>query len=636
MSPLFKALTALLIVLSLAVPATSGPASGDQSVRFLYPIGKVYKNEAVVPIVVEFSNTTTRERTFVTTWPLSNPVPANLASVRLKAGERRRIPLVLPRHIISQLYSLEVNGQSYSLDLQTDAQSPTVAVLSPSEDKFDYLRALKLQPDPNAAVQNPSGQATPVAEGAVASRIALNSLTNLEPDLLPENWASLFSLDTIVVYDLPALSLSQRQKQALMDWTLRGGRLVLVADGDPAGFRGTPFEPFLPMECDNVVTDGGLTQLTGKLRPKAKALSSWKGRPLLAARPALNGTVYLVTAPLKEMAPLSSEQSESLWRQVLPPPPNFNQSNNYQSYNPVYNSYGSGYNNPTSNHLVDIPEMPRAQAGWLALYLLAYAIIVGPINLSFLRRRDKMLWSFVTVPTVAIVFAGGAYLINYLNRSSVPIYRELGVVRFESSNPFGSGTSEGLFFSPSSQTYTFDCDPASICYGVQDYRSTLNSFGMYSPLPNGGLQSTLNLSTWDISTLTTDSIFKLPTPVEGRWKNNVLTINSPLPCAPNEAILYHRSKGATASFTLKGGKQTENLAFNANSTYNSFSAISSTTKEHPGRDSLLGSLSGGATQFFKEDAVYLIFWTDSLKAPIGMGPQTVHKAEYLVMVELES
>ena len=631
MKRLFRTLAALFLLFHL--PAWSQSSEGP-AVRFLYPTGTTYKSDALVQVIVEFTNTSTRDRTFVTRWSLKLPVPSTLASVRMKAGEKRRIPLVLPRHLASQLYNLEVNDQSYSLDLQSTSQNSVVATLSPAEDKFDYLRSLKLEIDPNAAQPVATGNGEETQKPP--KRIALNSLSNLEPSLLPESWALLSSLDTIIVYDLPSLSLSALQKQALLNWTLRGGRLVLVSDGNPTEYRDTPFEPYLPMEPDGVTTAGGIAQLTGRLHPEAKTLSSLEGRPLLVERPILNGKIFLLTAPLKELAPLSTAQAEALWTQVLPKLANYHNPNNYQSYNPTYSSYGSSYGNPVTGHLSDIPEMPRAQAGWLALYLLSYALIVGPINLSILRRRDKMLWSFVTVPAVALVFAGGAYLLNYLNRSSVPIFRELGMARFESSNSRGAGNSEGLFFSPSGQVYKLDCAPTAICHSSSGYSIDSRSFGIYSALPNGGLQASLELATWDVATLGTESVLELQRPIKGQWKGNRLTVDSPLSSAAGEAMLYHRSRGVTPVFTLKGGEQTENLAFSSNPTYDIFSAISSTSKEHHVRDTMLSTLSSGAAQSFKKDTVYLLFWSDALKVPIEMGAKTVHKSEYLVMVELES
>lgn len=613
--------------------AQKGPAP-DPSVRFLYPIGKIYKNDTVVPLIVELSNTTAKNKTFSIKWSLDIPVPAELANARLKPGDKRRFPLFFPRHTVAQLYNFDIDEQSYSLDLQTNSRTAIAAILSPTEEKFDYLRSLKLEVDVNAL--NTAAQANNNGQPAAPPKtpwITLANLSNLEPELFPESWAPLASLDTIIVYDLPALSLSQRQKQALMAWCCRGGRLVLVSDGSPTEYQGTPFEPYLPLKPSEVVTEGGLNLLVGPLASGAQTLATHQDKPLLVGRPALDGQLYLITAPLKQLAPLSAAQAEKLWRQVLPPAPDPNVPTNYNSYNPNYSSYGIA--GPASNTLRDIPELPRARAGWLALYLLTYALIVGPINLGFLRRRDKMLWSFVTVPAIALAFAGGAYLLNLANRSSQPLLRELGVVRVESGEALGHATSEALFFSPSARDYQLDCDPMAICHsGTYSYGD--KAFGLYSLLPDGGLQGSLRLSTWDIYTLGTESLRKLPGPITGTWKDNVLTVNSSMESSPGEALLYHRSKGVSSTFTLKSGAQVHQLPLTSNSTYNVFNPISSQAKEHPGRDELLVTLSNAATQSFKEEPVYLLFWTDKLQVPIAIGDDTTHKSEYLVIVELES
>ncbi len=603
----------------------------DSSVRFLYPIGKAYKSETVVPLVLELSNNTSKERTYTAKWSLEIPIPDELVGLRLKPGDKKRFPLFFPRHTVDRLYNFEVNGQPYPVDLQTNSRSSIAAILSPSEEKFDYLRSLKLEVDQNAvqaaAATPPPTPGQPV-DPPKTSWIALTDLANLEPELLPESWAPLASLDTIIVYDLPSLSLTQGQKEALMNWCLRGGRLVLVSDGEPNEYKGTPFESYLPMTPTEVVTDDGLTQLVGTLHPKAEALASHAGRPLLLRREALDGKLFLITAPLKELSPLSTEQAEKLWRQVLPEAPD-PATGNYNSYNPSYNSHSG------SNYLRDIPELPRAQAGWLAIYLLTYALIVGPLNLGVLRKKDKMLWSFVTVPVIAVAFAGGAYLINLAGRSSVPVLRELGTLRLKSGETLGHSRSDALFFSPSARRYAIDCDPKVVCQpGLYSYDDRI--FGMYQPLPDGGLQAGITLSTWDVYALEIEALMQTSGPITGRWDSKTLTLDSAMESAADEAILYNRKEGVSQPFTLKKGKESYPLSFNSSATYDVFAPIATTNKEHPGRDELLNGLSSAASQQFKEDATYLLFWTTELQSKVNAGEKTAHKAEYLVVVELES
>lgn len=606
------------------------PAS-EQRLRFLYPIGKVYKTEAIVPLVIELSNPTSRPVSYDVSWSLDTPLPEELTSAQLKPGDIRRFPLYLPRHRVSQLYNIKVDGISYSPEMQVGSRSLIAAILSPAEEKFDYLRSLKLEYDANAAYNNTAQHTAAPGESAAkpsAAWTTLTNLSNLEPELFPENGVLLSSLDTIVVYDLPALSLSQRQKQALLDWCCLGGRLVLVSDGAPDEYRGTPFEPYLPLQPREVVNVDGLALLSGPLDPKAVTSSRHQGRPLLVSRPLANGEIFLLTAPLKQLAPLTVEHSEKLWRQVFSPdaPGNAAALNSY----PKRPNFSGG-----SGTLRDIPELPRAQAGWLALYLLCYALLVGPVNLSYLRRKDKMLWSFVSVPAIALFFAGGAYLLNLANRSSVPLLRELGTVHFRSGDRVGVGSADALFFSPSARKYELDSPPGAVCHpGAYSY--TDRTFELYRQLPDGGLQGVIQLSTWDIFSLQMESVFHLSAPIKGGLDGELLSVNSSLSSAPGEALVYHSKLGVSAPFTLASGEQTHQLRMAAGKTYDAFSAISGTTEEHPGRDQLLANLSSSIAQTFKPDTAYLLFWTDELKSPVKVTDSTVHKAEYLVVVELDS
>jgi hypothetical protein len=424
------------------------------------------------------------------------------------------------------------------------------------------------------------------------------------------------------------MALSKLQKTALVSWVCQGGRLVLVSDGLPEEFRGTPFEEHLPLRPTGVATDRGLEQLIGEPAPGAETLASYSGRPLLMRKALMKGEIFLVTAPLKQLAPLSVAEAEALWRQVLPP--QVDSSNNY-NYNYNYNYFPS----IVANCLKNLPELPRAGAGWVALFLLVYALIVGPVNLGLLRKKDKMLWAFVTVPVIALLFAGGAYVLNRTGRSSVPVLRELGLLQVRSGDRRGYGISEALFFSPSAERYQIRCEANAICHS-STYHYRENPFGMYSTLPDGGLEANIRMGTWDIFTLATESLIDLPQPLVGSYRNGQLEVDSPFPTGPDEAQLYSPDLGTSFTFALKGGKQVEKLDLANPTGYNKFDKLGEAgdKQAHPGRSELLGSVTNQTGTLFQSGKTYLLFWTDKLVAPLGPPPPGLHRAEYLVVLEL--
>lgn len=630
-----RALRAILWLLLWAGPALALPAppplpagqkaGKENDIRFLYPAGQVYKHDKVFPLVMELTNRGSEAKTYRPGWPLSISLPKAAQTVKLEPGDTRRFTLNLPRNEAGNATSFTLNGRDYSTELTPCPRSFTTGLLSPPSEKFDYLRTLKLEVDPSAATNTNDPNAKPAL-------VPLAALSILEPELLPEGWPMLSCLDVIIAYDLQSMVLSNLQKQALVSWVCQGGRLVLVSDGTPEEFRGTPFEEHLPLKPTEVTTDQGLVQVTGKLTPQAEVMMSYHGQPLLVRKNLMRGSIFLVTAPLTQLAPLTVEEAETLWREVQP-------GEQFDPNTGGYNSYGYNYNyypSLVSNTLKNIPELPRAGPGWVALFLLVYALIVGPVNLGLLRRRDKMLWSFVTVPVIALLFAGSAYLLNRATRSSVPVLRELGVLQVNSGDKRGYGISEGLFFSPGSGLYQVDCEPDAICHPAT-YSYDEAPFGLYGNLSNGGLAASISMGTWDVFMLNTESLISLPSPIKGRFENNVLTVDSPFSTGPDEAQLFCPELGSSATFSLKGGSQSEKLELKDPTSYSKFDKLGDPKDKmaHPGRRELLQAISNQTGTVFEAKKTYLLFWTDKLTAPIQPQGAGLHRAEYLVVLELE-
>lgn len=614
-------------------PPPTAPASEQAGpVRFLYPAGPILKHEKPFPLIIELSNPGNQPRTFRTVLGNDKPPTPELASVTLEPGETRRFPVFFPRLESSGVKLLTVD-ETWSPDEAQGAPRDTItALLAPPSERFDYLRTLKLEVDPTVA-------APTVAEGETPpppALVPLASLSTLNPEILPEGWPMLSCLNTIIAYNLPSLRLSTRQQNALLSWVVQGGRLVLVSDGNPEEFRNTPFEPHLPLQARGVRSRAGLLQLVGEVRPQADVLMNFEGAPLLLRQRLVRGEVLLVTAPLTERGPLTLPQAEELWRwatgtgsaDLVQPTP----ANPY--------AYGRSFSQLPDNCLNDIPELPRASAGWVVLFLLCYAIIVGPVNLVVLRRKDRMLWAFVTIPVIAVLFAGGAYLASRASRASTPVLREIGLLVAQSGRDRAWGISEGLFYSPASQTYPLDNSPESLCQqaGYSRGMSSADPFGPLTLLPDGGLRASLRLGVWDLLRLNFESVVKLPQPFEGRWKDGVLQVHLPWPTQGQEAMVYSTTQGGSPLFALRGGSQKETLTLSDPGNFTHLDSLGRTgdPKNHPGRQELTSALNNQASQLLRDDRTYLLFWTDQVQTPVRLPSSSLHRGEFLVIMELTS
>lgn len=620
-------LALLLLLLGLpgfAVPPTPPPvpADGSSSLRVLYPAGRVFEYDGLFPLVLEFNNSGLTQRTYRFSWGSSLEVPKELKRLQLEPGEKRRFPLVFPRNEVGNLYNLEVNKKSHSHELVGSPRNLVTGILAPKEEGFDYLRALKLEVDPNQSSNDPNEP---------TKYVPLSSISRMDAEVAPESWTLLTSLDSIIVYDLPALSLSTTQIEALIQWAEKGGTLVLVSNGVPEEYAGTPLQKKLPFQASGVDSQDGFIALEGRRAEGCSSTYEHKGVPLVYKRPVLQGQIVQVTAPLTELGPLDEEASLKLWRTIYDNIPD-NTTNHYRNRSRV-----------AANTLNDIPEHPRAQAGLLAGFLLLYALIVGPLNLGILRRKDKMLWAFVSVPMIALVFAAGAYLINVAGRSSTPVLRELGLLEIKAGATRGVAESHTILYSPSAQRYTLTTAPES-GFEYIDYQR--EGFGLYQINPDGGLSADIELGTWDILSFLTESLLELEKPFDLKVtyqdlaaKTELaggakLSVNSPYPSL-GEALLYDPVRGISDPFELQAGQQSIDLKFQGAPGYDKFSAIAASDKKtHPGHAALLQSLSNESSRF-QSGFSYLIFWTDQLQTPLEANNDATHAAEFLVVVEFE-
>jgi hypothetical protein len=157
-------------------------------------------------------------------------------------------------------------------------------------------------------------------------------------------------------------SLGPEARANVLDWLDRGGRLVL--DGSPGDAVGGLPEEWQPGPAD---------------------VRSWTGR----------GGVRLVAGAV----------AAGRWDEVVEPMPLM----------PVGELNGGMFFGPSDGVASTVAEdggLRVAVVGWLLLFLVAYVVLVGPLAFLLLRRAGKAGWTWLAVPTVAVVFTVAAFVIG--------------------------------------------------------------------------------------------------------------------------------------------------------------------------------------------------------------------------------
>lgn len=591
--------------------------------RFLFPAGGSLYSRLICPLVLECQNLSREPQYMVIDWePQKLQMPPEYRTLLLEPGAKKRLSVNLSGDVISE-FSVRVNKQSVLLPAHGGGNSREIAILSAEGDKFDYLRSLKVDRNPYYNPASPQSDSVYSEEYVVPTTLSV-----LPPDLFPSQWGYLKDLQALVCYDLNALNLSDAQQKALEYWVRQGGNLVLISNGTANEFTGSKLEPLLPLRPETTETTGNRLVVKGPLYENAETVPPGQENFNVCRRPLDYGWVWFINTPMITPAVLGDTETTQLWRTIF-------DSMQPSNSNPVLRVVNYDVLN-------DIPEIPRTNAGWVALFILLYGVVVGPINLSFLRKKDKMLYAFVTVPIIALLFAGSAYAVNRLLRPSKPVLREIGWFCPRIGELEGPAEAELVLFSPYSRVFDLSSRADTVFVPtLHRYRSQSRDVYPYTTTPEDGVRTQISSGTWDVQRFNALSVHRVESAfdIEVDEKAKEIRIKSPIESDGEAAVIEVPSKGCTPLFFLKRGENIIsfdqlNVASNAVQEFSSFSS-----DRYPSRPDfaarVLPLLEAPVPVESKKNAqgqVRLLLWTQDVHTPIQVDGGTIHRHDYLVTV----
>jgi hypothetical protein len=105
------------------------------------------------------------------------------------------------------------------------------------------------------------------------------------------------------------------------------------------------------------------------------------------------------------------------------------------------------------NAVSQLPTLALPPITGLLALLIAYIVLIGPVNYLILKRLDRREWAWVTMPILIVVFAAGAYAYGAALRGSDLIVNEIAIVRGAPGATEGSAQAYLGVFSPSRSVY---------------------------------------------------------------------------------------------------------------------------------------------------------------------------------------
>lgn len=285
---------------------------------------------------------------------------------------------------------------------------------------------------------------------------------------LPDRLEPLRGLSGIV-WAGDSSALTEDQRRSLASWVAEGGQLVVVGGPDWQA-RTDAFADLLPLESLTAVDGVALASLadwaggseppvatatvsSGTLRPDARQLVlDGQGNTLVSMRDVGAGRVILLGPDLASEPFRGWTDGPALWGRLIPS-------------NALWEQYfGSGMPpreemaNSMSQALGNLPSLEVPPVELLLLVVVAYILLIGPVNYLVLRRLDRRELAWVTAPVLVVLFSATSYGIGSAMKGSSVIINQVAVIRASTAGTAANVETYAGVFSPDRATYDVRVD----------------------------------------------------------------------------------------------------------------------------------------------------------------------------------
>jgi hypothetical protein len=322
--------------------------------------------------------------------------------------------------------------------------------------------------------------------------------------LVPNRWFAYEPVDLMVLptgsregFLMALLSEREDRKKAIAEWVRRGGHLIVSVGRNQDVLKDPLFEPIeslLPVKLtgskevprlllpasDKPMENSMPAENAGKRPPFEIAQFEAKpGRayetllkdrdeklPVVVRGPYGMGQVTVVAFDV-DQRPFTSWDAgsraafwEYLLAQTAPPKPT-EQSAQYGPGMPGRQDT-SDLATQLETRLEDFEDVPVISFGWVALFILIYILIVGPLDYLFLKKVVKRLeLTWITFPTVVITISVAAYFTAYWIKGNDQKINKVDLLDVDLQTQQVYGNSWFTIFSPRIQHYTIGLEPAT-------------------------------------------------------------------------------------------------------------------------------------------------------------------------------
>jgi hypothetical protein len=462
---------ALLTLLLIATPCAAQTALTAEA-----GLDRYYRSERWLPLQLTLSNqgapTRAEVRARVATGQ-QNAAQYVLPERELPSGANQRYTLHIkaPQGYVSQPLAVDLYQEGRLINTVRPAASLVgdgdwlVASIARGESTVKLLAAVKLPP---TQASRGSGAPSQGRNGSVTVNVA-----SLPPENVPTRWHGLEAADLVVIGDVSERDFTTDQQAALVHYVEAGGTLVVTGGVNWRRLASPFFRDLLPVSVTGARTVSGLPELRSMVaaagpsgsqfamceaspKPGARVMLSSGGQPAIVAGHRGNGQV-IYTGFDPSLPPFRSwEGTASLWKSLLlePGPARIVDGlSRGESLDAASGGYGGGGGARLADAPFSISQLDIPAFYVVALFLLAYIIVLVPVNYYVLKAKDRKEYAWITTPVIVLVFTVGAYLIGYGHKGGRTLISKVGMVEAHSGQRMGSTLCYAGLFSPKKTTY---------------------------------------------------------------------------------------------------------------------------------------------------------------------------------------
>lgn len=420
---------------------------------------------------------------------------------------------------------------------------------------------------------------------------------------LPTRWYGYNTADLVVLTTgrkdfISGLLDDEAKRTALFEWVRRGGKLVMSVGENQQELTRPTLEAFLPVEFTGLATPASLPISWDQLPGMEEALSrkserttltvakmkakqgrsvrtpvNWtrEGTPLVAQAPYGLGRITLVGFDLDKGPFTEWKGQKPFWEKLL------------KEAGPTYATQAIDQDNvftgsasrraededvqtQLQSGVESFDGVPIISFGWVALFILLYILVVGPLDYFFLKKVVKRLeLTWVTFPLVVVLVSAAAYFTAYAIKGDDQKLNKLDLIDIDLQTRTAQGTTWFSIFSPQVQNYTVGVEPMD-GWGVKSGAAVQPHVSWLGAVRKGrqslfrrsydytddatGLQR-VPIPVW--ATKGFQATWQSPLedgaePVESQliWKDTLAGgITSNLPVPLEDVVLFHRGKAYT-------------------------------------------------------------------------------------------